>query len=109
ARLAEYAPNCHLVISSRMLPNLRGIARLIAQRRAFFFDYAVLQWTVEEVRQLADSSGGAAISAEYAAQLVSQMSGWVTGIVLSLDQEVRSLEQLAPDEAADTGRVYAYF
>jgi ATP/maltotriose-dependent transcriptional regulator MalT/DNA-binding SARP family transcriptional activator len=109
ARLAEYAPNCHLVISSRMLPNLRGIARLIAQRRAVFFDYAVLQWTVEEVRQLADSSGGAAISAEYAAQLVSQMSGWVTGIVLSLDQEVRSLEQLAPDEAADTGRVYAYF
>ena len=28
AQVAEYASNCHLVIASRMLPNLRGIARL---------------------------------------------------------------------------------
>ncbi len=108
AKVAEYAPNCHLVIASRMLPNLRGIARLTAQRRAMFFDYAMLQWTADEVRRLAESSSGG-ISPEYAGQLVSQMSGWVTGIVLSLDHVVRAQEQAAPDGLADTNSVYAYF
>jgi ATP/maltotriose-dependent transcriptional regulator MalT/DNA-binding SARP family transcriptional activator len=108
AQVAEYAPNCHLVIASRMLPNLRGIARLTAQRRAMFFDYAMLQWTADEVRRLAESSSGD-ISPEYAGQLVTQMSGWVTGIVLSLDQVVRAHEQEAPDGLADTNSVYAYF
>ncbi len=108
AQVAEYAPNCHLVIASRMLPNLRGIARLTAQRRAMFFDYAMLQWTADEVRRLAESSSGD-ISPEYAGQLVSQMSGWVTGIVLSLDHVVRAQEQVAPDGLADTNSVYAYF
>jgi DNA-binding SARP family transcriptional activator/Tfp pilus assembly protein PilF len=60
------------------------------------------------VRQLAESSSGD-ISPEYAGQLVSQMSGWVTGIVLSLDQVVRAHEQAAPDGLADTNSVYAYF
>src|SRR6185369_9984364 len=92
AQVAEYAPNCHLVIASRMLPNLRGIARLTAQRRAVFFDYAMLQWTADEVRQLAESSSGD-ISLDYAGQLVGQMSGWVTGIVLSLDHVVRAKAQ----------------
>jgi len=108
AQVAEYAPHCHLVIASRMLPNLRGIARLTAQRRAMFFDYAMLQWTADEVRQLAESSSGD-ISPEYAGQLVTQMSGWVTGIVLSLDQVVRAHAQSAPDGFADTNSIYAYF
>jgi LuxR family maltose regulon positive regulatory protein len=108
ARVAEYAANCHLVIASRMLPNLRGIARLTAQRRAVFFDYAMLQWTADEVRRLAESSSGD-ISPEYAGQLVSQMSGWVTGIVLSLDHVVRAQDQPSPDVLADTSSVYAYF
>jgi ATP/maltotriose-dependent transcriptional regulator MalT/DNA-binding SARP family transcriptional activator len=108
AQVAEYAQNCHLVIASRMLPNLRGIARLTAQRRAVFFDYAMLQWSADEVRRLAESSSGD-ISPEYAGQLVSQMSGWVTGIVLSLDHVVRSQQQPSPDILADTGSVYAYF
>jgi ATP/maltotriose-dependent transcriptional regulator MalT len=108
AQVAEYASNCHLVLASRMLPNLRGIARLTAQRRAMFFDYAMLQWTSDEVRQLAESSSGD-ISPEYAGRLVSRMSGWVTGIVLSLDHVVRAQEQAAPDALADTDSVYAYF
>jgi ATP/maltotriose-dependent transcriptional regulator MalT/DNA-binding SARP family transcriptional activator len=107
AQVAEYAPNCHLVIASRMLPNLRGIARLTAQRRAVFFDYAMLQWSADEVRRLAEGSSGD-ISPEYAGQLVSQMSGWVTGIVLSLDHVVR-FQQPTPDVLADTNSVYAYF
>ena len=97
-----------MVIASRMLPNLRGIARLTAQRRAMFFDYAMLQWTADEVRRLAESSSGD-ISPEHADQLVSQMSGWVTGIVLSLDHVVRAQEQAAPDVLADTDSIYAYF
>ncbi len=109
ATIAEYAASCHLVLASRMLPNLRGIARLTAQRRAVFFDYAVLQWTPDEVRQLAATSAGGTISSEYAEQLVVRMSGWITGIVLSLDQVVRVYDQPELDLGADISSIYAFF
>jgi len=109
AKIGEYAHHCHLILASRMLPNLQGLARLTAQRRAVFFDYAVLQWTAAEVQQLVEHSGGEAISYESAEQLAARMSGWVTGIVLALDQGVRSRDQPAIDLIADTGSVYAFF
>ncbi|MBK9713765.1 MAG: tetratricopeptide repeat protein [Kouleothrix sp.] len=116
SRIAEYAPSCHLVLASRMLPNLRGIARLTAQRRAMFFDYAVLRWSAAEVQRLA-ACGGGAISDEGAEQLAARMSGWVTGIVLSLDQARSEGHGPIPDGPPDaaglaeagTSEVYAYF
>jgi hypothetical protein len=109
AKIAEYAHNCHLILASRMLPNLQGLARLTAQRRAVFFDYALLQWTAAEVQQLVEKSGGEMITRESAEQLAARMGGWVTGIVLALDQDVRSRDQPAIDLIADTNSVYAFF
>jgi ATP/maltotriose-dependent transcriptional regulator MalT/DNA-binding SARP family transcriptional activator len=109
AKIGEYAHDCHLILVSRMLPNLQGLARLTAQRRAAFFDYAVLQWTATEVQQLVENSGGEKISYDSAEQLATRMGGWVTGIVLALDQDVRSHDQPAIDLIADTRSVYAFF
>jgi ATP/maltotriose-dependent transcriptional regulator MalT/DNA-binding SARP family transcriptional activator len=109
AKIAEYAPNCHLVLVSRMLPNLQGLARLTAQRRAMFFDYAMLQWRAEEIQQLVLKSGGEPITYEHAEQLAARMSGWVAGIVLALDQDVRQSDQPALDLVADISGVYAFF
>ncbi len=109
AKIAEYAHNCHLILASRMLPNLQGLARLTAQRRAVFFDYALLQWTAAEVQQLVEKSGGEMIAYESAQQLAARMGGWVTGIALALDQDVRSRDQPAIDLIADTSSVYAFF
>ncbi|KPV48847.1 transcriptional regulator, partial [Kouleothrix aurantiaca] len=108
AKIAEYATSCHLVLASRMLPNIQGLARLIAQRRAVFFDYAVLQWSADDIQQLALSNSGVQLNPAGAEQLALQMNGWVTGIILSLDQDV-STPQPVFDLAADAGHVYAFF
>ncbi|GAB4124814.1 MAG: hypothetical protein OHK0050_36480 [Roseiflexaceae bacterium] len=86
ASIGEYSNQCHLIYASRTVPTLHGLARLIAQQRAAVFDYAVLQLSPSEVQQLAGMSAGVLLSDQHANQLTSQLSGWVTGIVLLLDQ-----------------------
>lgn len=108
ARIAEYALNCHLILVSRTLPNLQGLARLVAQRRAVFFDYSVLQWNADDVQQLALSTGASQFTATDAEQLATQMSGWVTGIILLLDHGMHGQQPII-DLVADTWHVYAYF
>ena len=86
ASVAQYAGNCHLVLASRTLPTLHGLVRMVAQQRAAVFDYAALQFSVAEIQQLAGMAYALTLSDESAGQLVEQLGGWVTGIVLSLDQ-----------------------
>jgi ATP/maltotriose-dependent transcriptional regulator MalT/DNA-binding SARP family transcriptional activator len=121
ASIAEYAPNCHLVVASRTPPALYGMVRLIAQQRAAVFDYTALQFSPGDVQRLAGITAGMMLSDMSAQHLTNQLGGWVTGIVLSLDQ-VRAqrtsddsfseqLESRAADQPlveADTGRVYAF-
>jgi ATP/maltotriose-dependent transcriptional regulator MalT len=86
ASIAEYAGNCHLVFASRTLPALHGMVRMVAQQRAAVFDYTVLQFSAADVQQLAGMSYDLTISDDSADQLIARLGGWVTGIVLSLDQ-----------------------
>jgi ATP/maltotriose-dependent transcriptional regulator MalT len=86
ASIAEYAGNCHLVFASRTLPALHGLVRMVAQQRAAVFDYTALQFSAIDVQQLAGMAYDLTISDDSAGQLISQLGGWVTGIVLSLDQ-----------------------
>src|SRR6185436_3102488 len=92
---------------------------------AAVFDYAALQFTVAEIQQLAGMAYALTLADESAGLLVDQLGGWVTGIVLSLDQaraEGRGLraEAVGSDRStlnsqgtalieADTTQVYAYF
>lgn len=86
ASIAEYAANCHLVFASRTLPTLHGLVRMVAQQRAAVFDYTALQFSVADVQQLAGMCYALTLSEDSADQLMQQLGGWVTGIVLSLDQ-----------------------
>ncbi|HEY3228113.1 MAG TPA: hypothetical protein VGJ87_02770, partial [Roseiflexaceae bacterium] len=86
ASIAEYAGNCHLVFASRTLPALHGLVRMVAQQRAAVFDYAALQFSASDVQQLAGLAYALTLSDDSADQLTAQLGGWVTGIVLSLDQ-----------------------
>jgi ATP/maltotriose-dependent transcriptional regulator MalT/DNA-binding SARP family transcriptional activator len=123
ASVAQYAGNCHLVIASRTLPTLHGLVRMVAQGRAAVFDYAALQFSAAEIQQLAGMTYALTLSDESAGQLVDQLNGWITGIVLSLDRSAvggqrSSLQTFeyanvaTQREAlveADTAQVYAYF
>jgi ATP/maltotriose-dependent transcriptional regulator MalT/DNA-binding SARP family transcriptional activator len=126
ASIAEYASNCHLVIASRTLPALHGMVRMVAQQRAAVFDYTALQFSAADIQQLAGMCYALALSDDSADRLVTQLGGWITGIVLSLDQAWADQQGLqtaerggreAPDALlsppvpvqADTSQVYAYF
>lgn len=131
ASIAEYATNCHLVFASRTLPAIHGLVRMVAQQRAAVFDYTALQFSASDIQQLAGTCYAITLSARSADQLMTQLGGWITGIVLSLDQAmiggqcpreqhlgVPSCESLrdallgprssVPVEA-DTSQVYAFF
>jgi ATP/maltotriose-dependent transcriptional regulator MalT len=121
ASIAEYAPNCHLVVASRTPPALYGMVRLIAQQRAAVLDYTALQFSANDVQRLAGISSGMMLSDASARHLTNQLGGWVTGIVLSLDQaraqhaDGRTFSDQLPSRSgeqplveADTGRVYAF-
>ena len=59
---------------------------MVAQQRAAVFDYTALQFSAADVQQLAGMSYALTLSDDSADQLMTSFGGWVTGIVLSLDQ-----------------------
>lgn len=123
ASIAEYATKCHLVLASRTLPTLHGMVRMVAQQRAAVFDYSILQFQRADTQRLAGVTAGLTLSDEAADQLTAAVGGWVTGIVLSLDQPLANedwatgqhqrLAELATQRDAiidaSTSQVYAYF
>lgn len=126
ASIAEYAAPCHLVLASRTLPVLHGLVRMVAQQRAAVFDYSVLQFHRGDTQRLAGITSGLILSDEAAERLTASIGGWVTGIVLSLDQPAVHKDGMTdqqvvdrhlmhvptPEEAvieANTSQVYAYF
>lgn len=123
ASIAEYATKCHLVFASRTLPALHGLVRMVAQQRAAVFDYGALQFSRADTQRLAGITAGLTLSDETADKLTASVGGWVTGIVLSLDQtsmdggwpgsDRASLTSLATEREplieANTGQMYAYF
>jgi LuxR family maltose regulon positive regulatory protein len=126
ASIAEYAARCHLVLASRTLPALHGMVRMVAQQRAAVFDYSVLQFQRADTQRLAGMTAGLTLSDDAAEQLTAAVGGWVTGIVLSLDQpsvngssvpnqhivDYRLAEIATQRDAiieANTSQVYAYF
>lgn len=130
ASIVEYASNCHLVFASRTLPAIRGLVRLVAQQRAAIFDYTALQFSAADIQELADMGYSLTLSDDSADHLMTKLSGWVTGIVLSLDQAAlvpqRTRERQTPAQAqqwsdalldaqppmpvqADMTQVYAFF
>ncbi len=123
ASVAQYASDCHIVLVSRTLPALHGLVRMIAQQRAAVFDYTALQFSPAEAQQLAGQAYALTLSDQRAEQLVAQLGGWVTGIVLSLDRaavagqpaSLQALERTdSPTEhevlvETDTAQVYAFF
>jgi LuxR family maltose regulon positive regulatory protein len=107
ASIAEYATCCHLVLASRTLPALHGLVRMAAQQRAAVFDYTALQLTTAEVQQLAGMCYALTLSDETADRLTLDLGGWVTGIVLSLDQALTESAVNGPSSAVMTNGLLA--
>ncbi|HEU4322591.1 MAG TPA: tetratricopeptide repeat protein [Roseiflexaceae bacterium] len=109
ATLAAYAPRCRLVLVSRTVPTLSGMARMVTQERATVFDYTVLQWSISDVQTLAAQRYNLSLPDEIAERLVIKMDGWVTGIVLSLSRAAHTGDLSMLETPVDAGHLSAFF
>lgn len=77
--------NCHLVISSRAVPNfdLEMATRLVAHREVIGVGHEDLRFTPEEVQAFLHHAYGHAVSLDEARELVEASEGWITAIVLT--------------------------
>ncbi|MEM8534569.1 MAG: BTAD domain-containing putative transcriptional regulator [Chloroflexota bacterium] len=87
-QLPEYAPNLHIVLISRTIPNFLELMRLGLHRQASVFDITTLRWNHHEVQQLAILHHQKMDDAA-AEQLVTTLDGWPAAIALSLDQGIQ--------------------
>ncbi|MCU0493114.1 MAG: transcriptional regulator, partial [Chloroflexaceae bacterium] len=109
ANICAYAPNCKLVLASRTLPSLRGLARLSAQRQAQALDYGTLQFSTADVQRLAGLTRGLMLSQAEAARLIERFNGWAIGIALFLEQAPQGDDDTLLTDDANLEQIYRYF
>ncbi|HTP02827.1 MAG TPA: tetratricopeptide repeat protein [Anaerolineales bacterium] len=72
--------NCHVVLSSRTLPELQDIALLVAREDVGGLDFTDLSFQPHEIQALLAQNRQVRLSEEDARKLVDATEGWVTGL-----------------------------
>jgi len=75
--------NCHVLISSRTLPDLDDVTLMVAREQVAGLSHAELAFLPREVQALYAQNHHQHLSDEAANELVRQTGGWITGMVLS--------------------------
>ena len=81
--LALVVENCHVLLSSRSLPNLDDVTLMVAREQVAGLSYAELAFVPGEVQLLYAQNHHRHISDEAAREMIDQTGGWITGMVLS--------------------------
>lgn len=75
--------NCHVLLSSRTLPNLADVTLMVAREQVAGLSHAELAFNPREAQLLYAQNHRQHLSEEAAQELIEQTSGWITGMVLS--------------------------
>src|SRR5215213_2537815 len=75
--------NCHMILSSRTLPNLDDVTLMVAREQVAGLNHVELSFIPREAQALYAQNYHQHLSEEAAAELIDQTSGWITGMVLS--------------------------
>jgi LuxR family transcriptional regulator, maltose regulon positive regulatory protein len=75
--------NCHVLLSSRTLPNLDDVTLMVAREQVAGLSHTELAFNPREVQALYAQNHHQHLSEEAAKELIDQTSGWITGMVLS--------------------------
>jgi len=81
--LALVVENCHVLLSSRTLPNLDDVTLMVAREQVAGLNHAELAFNEREAQLLYAQNHRQHLSEEAAKELIEQTSGWITGMVLS--------------------------
>ena len=75
--------NCHVLISSRSLPDLDDVTLMVAREQVAGLSHAELAFVPREIQGLYAQNHHQHLSDEMAKELAEQTGGWITGMVLS--------------------------
>jgi LuxR family transcriptional regulator, maltose regulon positive regulatory protein len=75
--------NCHLLLSSRTLPELDDVTLMVAREQVAGLSHVDLAFIPREVQALYSQNHHQHLSDETAVEFVEQTGGWITGMVLS--------------------------
>src|SRR5215216_3227075 len=75
--------NCHVLLSSRSLPNLDDVTLMVAREQVAGLSHAELAFNPREAQALYAQNHRQHLSEEAAKELINETSGWITGMVLS--------------------------
>ena len=75
--------NCHVLLSSRTLPNLDDVTLMVAREQVAGLNHVELAFLPREAQALYAQNYHQHLSEEAARELIDQTSGWITGMVLS--------------------------
>lgn len=78
--IEQVGENCHIVLASRTLPELRDIALLVARQEVGGLDYSDLAFQAQEMQALLAQNRQIHLSDEDARKLVTETEGWITGV-----------------------------
>ncbi len=75
--------NCHLIISSRTLPDLDDVTLMVAREQVAGLNHMELAFQPRELQALYAQNHHKHLSDEKASELINKTGGWITGMVLS--------------------------
>lgn len=75
--------NCHVLLSSRTLPELDDVTLMVAREQVAGLSHAELEFLPREVQALYTQNYHQHLSEESASEIVQQTGGWITGMVLA--------------------------
>ena len=81
--------NCHVLISSRSLPDLDDVTLMVAREQVAGLSHAELAFLPREIQALYAQNHHEHLSDEMANDLIEQTGGWITGMVLASSQGLR--------------------
>jgi LuxR family maltose regulon positive regulatory protein len=99
-------PNCHLMIGSRVLPDV-PVTSLVAKRQLVGLTEQHLRFEAGEIQELLERSH-IEVSKRQARVIANNAEGWITGVLLVLDLLREDVESVFVDVGKATSQTYGY-